>query len=119
MTTLVQPADLAGGRTEPDTGRPMLEVTVPVYNEEADLASCVRRLHAHLTAHFPYPFLITIADNASTDRTPQVAAELSRELDRLNYVRLEQKGRGRALSTVWGHRRPRWWPTSTWTCPPT
>jgi len=101
MTTLVQPADLAGGRTEPDTGRPMLEVTVPVYNEEADLASCVRRLHAHLTAHFPYPFLITIADNASTDRTPQVAAELSRELDRLNYVRLEQKGRGRALSTVW------------------
>ena len=101
MTTLVQPADLAGGRTESDTGRPMLEVTVPVYNEEADLASCVRRLHAHLTAHFPYPFLITIADNASTDRTPQVAAELSRELDRLNYVRLEQKGRGRALSTVW------------------
>jgi putative flippase GtrA len=101
MTMLVQPADRAGSRTEPDTGRPMLEVTVPVYNEEADLASCVRRLHAHLVAHFPYQFLITIADNASTDRTPQVAAELTRELDRLNYVRLEQKGRGRALSTVW------------------
>jgi putative flippase GtrA len=101
MTTLVQPADLAGSRIEPDAGRPMLEVTVPVYNEEADLASCVRRLHAHLATNFPYPFLITIADNASTDRTPQVAAELTRELDRLNYVRLEQKGRGRALSTVW------------------
>lgn len=101
MTTLVQPADRAGSRTEPDAGRPMLEVTVPVYNEEADLASCIRRLHAHLVANFPYQFLITIADNASTDRTPQVAAELTRALDRLNYVRLEQKGRGLALSTVW------------------
>src|SRR6185503_13826379 len=70
MTMLVQPDDLAGSRTEPDQGRPMLEVTVPVYNEQADLASCVRRLHAHLSRSFPYRFLITIADNASTDRTP-------------------------------------------------
>lgn len=101
MTTLVQPDDLAGSRIEPDPSRPMLEVTVPVYNEEADLASCVRRLHEHLSRSFPYPFLITIADNASTDRTPQVAAALAEELDRIGYVRLEQKGRGRALSTVW------------------
>jgi hypothetical protein len=38
------------------------DVVVPVYNEQADLPGCVRRLHAHLTR-------ITIADNASTDRT--------------------------------------------------
>ena len=36
---------------EPD--RPMLDVTVPVYNEERDLASCVRRLHAAPHRHFP------------------------------------------------------------------
>ena len=47
----------------------MLDVVVPVYNEETDLEPCVRRLHAYLSAHFPYPFRITIADNASTDTT--------------------------------------------------
>ena len=47
-------------------------------------------------------FRITIADNASTDRTPQVAAAARRRSSpRSRRVRLEQKGRGRALRTVW------------------
>jgi putative flippase GtrA len=79
----------------------VLDVVVPVFNEERDLASCVRTLHAHLVATLPYPFRITVADNASTDATPTVAAELAAELDGVRVVRLEQKGRGRALHTVW------------------
>ena len=51
----------------------VLDVVVPVFNEETDLPGCVRRLHAHLTRAFPYSFRITIADNASTDRTLAVA----------------------------------------------
>jgi putative flippase GtrA len=74
---------------------------VPVYNEEKDLPPCVRRLHEHLTRTFPYPFRITIADNASTDTTPQVAARLEAEIPEVTHVRLEQKGRGRALRAVW------------------
>lgn len=80
---------------------PVLDVVVPVYNEERDLEPCVRRLHAHLTAHFPYPFRITVADNASIDATPIVAAQLAAEIPEVRAVRLEQKGRGRALQTVW------------------
>ncbi|MBV9822875.1 MAG: bifunctional glycosyltransferase family 2/GtrA family protein [Actinobacteria bacterium] len=87
--------------TRPDSDRLVLDVTVPVFNEEADLEACVRRLHAHLEQHFPYRFTITVADNASTDATPLVAARLARELPGVRHVRLEQKGRGRALSTVW------------------
>jgi hypothetical protein len=52
---------------------PVLDVVVPVFNEENDLEPCVRRLHAHLAETFPYPFRITIADNASTDRTPRTS----------------------------------------------
>ncbi|MDT5012591.1 MAG: hypothetical protein QOH57_4208, partial [Mycobacterium sp.] len=44
---------------------------------------------------------ITIADNASTDDTPRIAAQLARELPDVRVVRLEQKGRGRALHAVW------------------
>ena len=79
----------------------VLDVVVPVYNEETDLPRCVRRLHAHLTRAFPYSFRITIADNASTDRTLAVAHELARDLPRVRVVHLAQKGRGRALAAVW------------------
>ncbi|BDM73319.1 glycosyl transferase [Streptomyces nigrescens] len=79
----------------------VLDVVIPVYNEEADLERCVRRLHEHLARTFPYGFRITIADNASTDRTPEVAALLDDAIDEVTAVRLEQKGRGRALRTVW------------------
>jgi glycosyltransferase involved in cell wall biosynthesis len=82
---------------------PVLDVTIPVHNEEQDLEPCVRRLHRHLSRTFPYTFRITIADNASTDRTPEVSARLDAELPEVRAFRLEEKGRGRALRTVWTH----------------
>ncbi|WP_328926492.1 bifunctional glycosyltransferase family 2/GtrA family protein [Streptomyces sp. NBC_00190] len=85
----------------PLPGEPVLDVVIPVFNEEKDLGPCVRRLHEHLTRTFPYPFRITVADNASTDRTPEVAGELAAALDGVRSTRLEEKGRGRALRTVW------------------
>ncbi|MEU2506037.1 bifunctional glycosyltransferase family 2/GtrA family protein [Streptomyces sp. NPDC007863] len=84
-----------------EAGRPVLDVVIPVYNEEKDLEPCVRRLHAHLTRTFPYGFRVTVADNASTDATPAIAAALAAEVPEVRSVRLEQKGRGRALRTVW------------------
>jgi putative flippase GtrA len=79
----------------------MLDVAIPVHNEEADLEPCVRRLLAHLRGSFPYPFRITIADNASTDATLAVARHLERELPEVAAVHLDAKGRGRALRAVW------------------
>ena len=79
---------------------PVLDVVVPVLDEEVDLGPCVRRLHAHLQ-RLPFPSRITIADNASTDSTPEVARALAAELDGVRVVRLEQRGRGRALKAVW------------------
>jgi putative flippase GtrA len=80
---------------------PVLDVVVPVYNEERDLGGCVRRLHAQLTATFPYRFRITVADNASTDGTLLVAHELAAELPEVTVLHLAEKGRGRALHAAW------------------
>ncbi|MEU3461393.1 bifunctional glycosyltransferase family 2/GtrA family protein [Streptomyces sp. NPDC006733] len=80
---------------------PVLDVVIPVHNEENDLEPCVRRLHAHLAGTFPYPFRITIADNASTDLTEAVAKSLAAEIPEVASFRLDQKGRGRALRAVW------------------
>ncbi|WP_432136664.1 MULTISPECIES: glycosyltransferase [unclassified Streptomyces] len=82
-------------------GTPVLDVVVPVYNEEKDLGPCVERLHEHLVRTFPYPFRITVADNASTDTTPEMARRLAARLPEVRSVRLDQKGRGRALRAVW------------------
>ncbi|WP_189210756.1 bifunctional glycosyltransferase family 2/GtrA family protein [Actinokineospora fastidiosa] len=80
---------------------PVLDVVVPVHNEEADLERCVRGLHDHLRDHFPYTFRVTIADNASTDGTAAIARALADELPGVTAVRLDEKGRGRALHTAW------------------
>ncbi|MFD3678536.1 glycosyltransferase [Streptomyces sp. NPDC058613] len=102
MSTDASPGALpARAHLAPLPGEPVLDVVIPVFNEEKDLDRCVRRLHEHLTRTFPYPFRITVADNASTDRTPEVAAGLATALDGVRSTRLEEKGRGRALRTVW------------------
>ncbi|MEV6244680.1 bifunctional glycosyltransferase family 2/GtrA family protein [Streptomyces sp. NPDC051742] len=109
--TIAGPPSVASGRSDALparehlpvnlAGRPVLDVVIPVYNEEKDLEPCVRRLHEHLLRTFPYGFRITVADNASTDSTPAVAAGLAAEVPEVRSVRLEEKGRGRALRTVW------------------
>lgn len=82
-------------------GVPVLDVVIPVYNEQAALADSVHRLHSHLREQFPFPARITIADNASVDDTLRVAEELAAELSEVRVVRLEEKGRGRALHAAW------------------
>ncbi|MFF0316227.1 glycosyltransferase [Micromonospora sp. NPDC005252] len=95
---------LSGARavqTRSTTAGAVLDVVIPVYNEETDLGPCVRRLHAHLSEHFPYPFQITVADNASVDGTLAVAQALAAELPGVGVRHLDAKGRGRALSAAW------------------
>jgi putative flippase GtrA len=114
-TLLVEPATpVTGGHADtapaPVTARlpardeaapPVVDVVIPVYNEEADLDGSVRSLHAYLQEHLPFPFRITVADNASTDGTWSVVRALHAELDHVAGLRLRQKGRGRALRAAW------------------
>jgi putative flippase GtrA len=74
---------------------------VPVHNEKQARGPSVRRLHRFLSGEFPFSWRIVIADNASTDGTYAVACELARRLDAVSVLRLERKGRGRALRAAW------------------
>lgn len=78
-----------------------VDVIIPVYNEEADLAASVLRLERFLTDTFPYRFQIVIADNASTDGTLEIAQRLAARHPSVRAVHLDAKGRGRALRQVW------------------
>jgi len=79
----------------------VVDVAIPVHNEERDLEGCIRRLRSHLGATLPYRFQITIVDNASTDRSYSIARRLARELTEVRALHLPLKGRGRALRYAW------------------
>ena len=79
----------------------VVDIVIPVYNEERDLRPSVERLDRYLADHFPYPCCITIADNASTDSTWSQAQRLADEMPQVRAVHLDRKGRGRALKAVW------------------
>jgi glycosyltransferase involved in cell wall biosynthesis len=80
---------------------PVLGIAIPVYNEERILDHSVRTLHAYVRTHVPFPTRITIVDNASRDATRAIGAELAVALDGVRFVRVAEKGRGRALRAVW------------------
>jgi putative flippase GtrA len=90
-----------GRRLAPPGPAPVVDVVIPVHNEEHTLETCLRRLDVQLGQAFPFSYRITVADNASTDTTLTVARRLAAELEHVTVVHLAEKGRGRALRTVW------------------
>jgi putative flippase GtrA len=79
----------------------VLDVTVPVYNEAHVLERSIAALHAYLSEHFPFTWRITIADNASTDGTLDVARECAERFTGVGVLHLDRKGRGLALREAW------------------
>jgi putative flippase GtrA len=102
MTTAARDFEVERPSLDAQTITPVLDLVVPVYNEQTDLEPGVRRLHRYLEQHLPVTWRITIADNASTDRTWPIACRLARELPAVHAIRLPDKGRGRALHAAWG-----------------
>jgi glycosyltransferase involved in cell wall biosynthesis len=78
-----------------------VEIVIPVFNEQRALEHSVRTLHRYLSESFTFAFQITIADNASTDATLDVARALADELDGVEVLYLDRKGRGHALGVAW------------------
>ncbi|MBI3416365.1 MAG: glycosyltransferase family 2 protein [Verrucomicrobia bacterium] len=78
-----------------------LGVVVPVFNEVSQLAGTIERLRQLLLEqHFPH-WQITIANNASTDGTHELAEDLCKQYGNVRLIHLDEKGRGRALKKVW------------------
>ncbi len=100
IAMLTAPTSTEDGARDPATG-PLIDVVVPVYNEQGSLEPSIRRLHHFLDDQLPFAWRIVIADNASTDATPAIAAALALELPHIEVLRLAAKGRGRALRDAW------------------
>ena len=80
-------------------------LVIPAYNEEKILEDSIIRLNDYLNdldkQKLGYDVKIIIANNASIDRTQEIAENLSRRFSRVKAVHLEFKGRSNALKHIW------------------
>lgn len=79
----------------------VLDIVIPVHNEEHVLAASVAAVWRLVHEQFPYPFRITIADSASTDGTLRVARRLASKFLEVRVRVMDRKGRGLALKHAW------------------
>src|SRR5262245_18901491 len=79
-----------------------LQVTFPVLNEDDQLEYSIERTIAFCTAHGVEVHEFCIADNGSSDRTPDIGRALAERCPNVNYLRVGKRGFGLALKTAWG-----------------
>ncbi len=80
----------------------LVDVLLPVYNEEHVLEKSVTTLRDFLQKDLSrFHWVISIGDNASTDRTFAVAQELAAAYPDVRALHLERKGRGRMVKYAW------------------
>ncbi len=75
----------------------MILITLPVFNEEKIIEKNVEIIRNFLIETFHDNTQIIIADNGSTDLTPEKSKKLSEKYSDIRYVYIYEKGRGRAL----------------------
>lgn len=97
---MVAPTNLVKTVTERVEDR-LIEVVIPVFNEQRVLAASIDQLCGYLGRELPFRWRVTIADNASTDTTWRVAGELAGERPEVHAMHLDRKGRGLALREAW------------------
>ncbi|WP_174843610.1 glycosyltransferase family 39 protein [Candidatus Nanosynbacter featherlites] len=106
--TIAQPLarsrHLATSESQPSfraIARPLVDIVVPVLNEEKILQKSIMTLDGYMAKHLPYRYQITIADNGSQDKTLEIAKNLAEKHRSVRVVSLVERGRGRALKRVW------------------
>lgn len=82
--------------------KPSVTIVIPVYNEALELAERIETLVGYCKANLgSYQWEIVIADNASTDKTLNIARQLEKKNPRVHALHLDKKGRGRAVKYAW------------------
>jgi glycosyltransferase involved in cell wall biosynthesis len=92
---------MRGQNSKVSMAKPRLNITFPVLNEEAQLASSIERTIAFCAANGIDVYEFCIADNGSTDRTGEIARGLAARHAQIRLVHLDRRGFGLALKAAW------------------
>ncbi|MEE0706655.1 MAG: glycosyltransferase [Adlercreutzia sp.] len=75
----------------------MLNIILPVYNEEGRLRKGVETTVNYLERSHQGEYELTIVDNASSDETSRIAESLCEDYPQVQYFRINEKGVGAAF----------------------
>lgn len=76
-------------------------IAVPAYNEEPILAENVKKIYDFLKKNIMDDWQIVIADNNSSDRTGEIGKDLEKNFERIKYLHIPKRGKGRAIRAAW------------------
>lgn len=74
-----------------------INILIPVYNEERRVEKGVRTADEYMEKIYPGRYRITVVDNASTDKTPEIMRSLEKQFKNVFYLRIPEKGVGAAF----------------------
>lgn len=83
----------------------LVEITIPTYNEEKIIKANLLALIRYLKSNADFNYRITIADNASKDKTREIVKSLAKKYSFVHLFATPRKGRGYALKQVWNKSR--------------
>jgi len=78
-----------------------VDIVIPVLNEAHVLERSVATVRKFLGTQSGYRLRVVIVDNGSTDSTSKVGETLAKQYTDVQFIHLDQKGRGRALQHAW------------------
>ena len=78
-----------------------INIALPCYNEEKIIEENVLRLYNFCQQNIKDDWIIVIADNASEDKTSEIGKGLAKIYSQIKYLRLPEKGKGRAIRRSW------------------
>ena len=110
MTNDNWPGDVSeaeGTEDNPADTSPRISIVVPAYNEEAILDRSLRALIARLDALLEDRYEVLLCENGSTDRTPEIAAELSQAFPQVRVEALPLASYGLAIRHGISHAQGR------------
>ena len=93
--------------TQASVARRSLSIVIPVFNEAPNLARLFDGLRAIAHEVVGFDVVVVLVDDGSTDGTPDLAQEVSREIDLTVLTHETNRGPGHAFGTAFAYLAPR------------
>jgi len=77
-----------------------IDFVIPIYNEEKVLKNSICKLRKYLIDNVKDNWLIVIVENGSSDKSLEIAKNLSKKYNKIDFIHIDRKGRGYALKYV-------------------
>ena len=79
----------------------LIDIVLPVYNESKNLEKRFIKLYEFLSKQIEQNWVITIAENGSTDNTLEISKFLQKKYKKCRVISIDEPGKGQALKNAW------------------